>query len=229
MTMLETPSLVSDSEEFDLDSGSTWKKLYPLVESLARYFVYSSHIPSWRGQEKDIIEDIVQETARRIIDRSQKAARGEVPPIRSLKNMLFTVARNYCTDLCRRDRRLMRIQPQDAVLQAFLNQTNQVDLAEAGVENVYMEILFRLVAREVVTFPDKQRRAILIDVASRMHFGRHPTPLQQAFLDAGIDLREYQQALPSGPVEISRHTALVSYAYKRVVSLRQVQKYIALA
>jgi len=229
MTMLETFSQVSDSEEFDLDSDSTWKKLYPLLESLARYFVYSSNIPSWRGQEKDVIEDIVQETARRIIERSQKAARGEVPPTQSLKKMLFTVARNYCIDLCRRDRRLMRLQTQDAVLQTFLNPTNQVDLAEAGVENVYMEMLFRLVAREVVSFPDKQRRAILMDVASRMHFDRHPTPLQQAFLDVGIDLREYQQALPSSPGEVSRHSALVSYAYKRVVSLRQVQKYIALA
>ena len=105
----------------------------------------------------------MQETARRIFERSRKAARGEVPPIQSLKSMLFTVARNYCTDMCRRDRRLMRIQPQDAVLQAILNPTNQVDLAEAGVENVYMEMLFRLAACEVVTFPDKQRRAILID------------------------------------------------------------------
>lgn len=229
MTILETSSPVLDSEEIDLDSSSTWKKLYPLLESIAWYFVYSSNIHSWRGQEKDVIEDIVQETARRIIERSQKAARGELPPIQSLRNMLFTVARNYCTDLCRRDHRLMRIQPQDAVLQAFLNPTNQVDLAEAGVENVYLEMLFRLVALEVVTFPDKQRRAILIDVASRMHFDRHPTLLQQAFLDAGIDLREYQQALPSSPLERSRHTALVSYAYKRVVSLWQVQKYIALA
>lgn len=108
----------------------------------------------------------------------------------------------------------MRVQPQDAVLKALRNPAKQVDLAEAGVENVYLEMLFRLVAREVVTFSDKQRRAILMDLASRMHFDRHPTPLQQAFLDAGIDLREYQQALPLSPLERSRHTALVSCAYK---------------
>src|SRR6266481_2113136 len=124
MATMETSSLASDSEEFDLDSNNTWEKLFPLLESLARYFVYSSNIPSWRGQEKDVIEDIVQETARRIIERSQKAARGEMPPIQSVRSMLFTVARNYCIDLCRRDRRLMRIQLQDAVLQAFLNPTN---------------------------------------------------------------------------------------------------------
>lgn len=228
MTMLETSSLASDREEFDFDSGGTWKKLYPLLESLARYFVYSSNIPSWRGQEKDVIEDIVQETARRIIEHSQKAARGEMPPIRSLRNMLFTVARNYCTDLCRRDRRLMRIQSQNSVLQAFLNLTKQVDVAVAGVENVYLEMLFRLVASEVVAFPAKQRRAILIDIASQMYFDGQPTPLQQAFLNAGIDLQEYQQALPSSSLEKSRHSALVNYAYKRVVALEVVQNYITL-
>jgi DNA-directed RNA polymerase specialized sigma24 family protein len=228
MTMLETSSLISENEEFDLNSSNAWKKLYALLESLARYFVYSSNIPSWRGQEKDVIEDIVQETARRIIERSQKAARGEMPPIQSLRNMLYTVVRNYCTDLCRRDRRLMRIQPQNAAFQAFLKLTNQVDPSEASVENVYLEMLFRLVACEVVSFPAKQRRAILIDIASQMHFDGQPTPLQEAFLSAGIDLREYQQLLPSSPLEKSRHTALVSYAYKRVVSLQQVQKYIAL-
>jgi len=45
-----------------------------------------------------------------------------------------------------------------------------VDPAEEGLENVYLETLFRNVAREVAAFPDKQRRAILIDMATRMHF-----------------------------------------------------------
>jgi DNA-directed RNA polymerase specialized sigma24 family protein len=227
MAMLETPSAVTDSVEFELDSDSTWKQLYSLLESPARYFVYSSHIPSWRGQEKEIIEDIVQETARRIIERSQKVARGEAPPIHYLKSMLFAVARNYCTDLCRRDHRFVRMQPQDAVLQAFLDPKNQVDPAEEGVENVYLETLFRHVAREVAAFPDKQRRAILTDIAIRMHFGRRRTPLQRAFLEAGIDLREYRQALPSNPRERARHDALVNCAYKRVASLREVHQYIS--
>ena len=75
MATLATSPLVSEVDEFDLNSDSTWKKLYPLLQSFARYFVYSSNIPCWRGQENDIIEDIVQETGRRIIERSQKAAR----------------------------------------------------------------------------------------------------------------------------------------------------------
>jgi len=47
---------------------------------------------------------------------------------------------------------------------------DQVDPAEEGLENVYLETLFRNVAREVAAFPDKQRRAMLIDMATRMHF-----------------------------------------------------------
>lgn len=229
MATLATSPLVSEVDEFDLNSDSTWKKLYPLLQSFARYFVYSSNIPCWWGQENDIIEDIVQETGRRIIERSQKAARGEALPIQSLRSMLSAVAHNYCKDLYRHDRRLIRIQSKDTALQAYLNRKNQVDLAEAGIDNVYQEVLFKMVAREVCAFPCKQRRAILIDLASRMHFDKRPTPLQQAFLDAGIDLQEYKQALPSDPQERDRHIALVSCAYKRVTNLRQVCEYTALA
>jgi DNA-directed RNA polymerase specialized sigma24 family protein len=221
-----TSPLISDVEEFDPTSESTWRKLYSILESLVPYFIYSSNIVSWQGQEKDILEDILQETMRRIIEHSQKATRGEALPIQSLKNMGITVAHNYCKDLARRDRRLLRIDPV-TTFQVDLNQRNQVNPEEAGVENVYQGTLFKLVAREVAAFPNKQRRAILIDLANRMHFGNRLTPLQQAFLDVGINLREFQRALPTNPQEKSRHVALVSCAYKRLASLQQIQKYIA--
>jgi DNA-directed RNA polymerase specialized sigma24 family protein len=224
---LATYSVVSDVELFDLNSESSWKKLYPLLVSFVRRLVSASNVASWRGQERDIVEDIVQETCRRIIEYSQKTERGEALPIQSLKSMLFAVAHNYCQDLRRRDCRLLRMEQQDALVQAYLDQRAQINLAEAGVENVYQEALFRLIAHEVAAFPHKQRRAILIDLARRMHFGKQPTALQQAFLEAGINLREYRQALPSNPQEKNRHIALVSYAYKRIASLPCVQQYIA--
>src|ERR1700736_97956 len=186
--MTKTP--VSDAETFDLNSENTWIKLYPSLEALARCFVYSMHVPSWRGQENDIVADIVQETWRRLIERSLKAERGEAPPIHSLKQMMAVVAQNYCRDLRRRDRRLVRVQPQDAARQSFIG--SQTNWFEASTENVYQESLFKLIAREVANFPDKQRRAILIDMANRMHFGKKPTPLQAAFLEVGIDLRQYK-------------------------------------
>src|SRR5260370_40713772 len=78
---------VSDFEMFDLDSNSTWEELYPRLVSDASYRVYSSHVSSWRGQEQDIAADVVQETARRGIQRSRKTARGEAPLLQSLQSM----------------------------------------------------------------------------------------------------------------------------------------------
>ncbi len=223
MTTVMTAPSVEGVELFDLNNDRTWEKLYPVLKSLARYFVYSSNTPFWKGQESDIIEDIVQESGRRLIERSRKAKRGEALPIQSLQPMLFAVVRNYCEDLRRRDHRLVRTHSGDAPGQASAN------AVESSIENVYQEALFKLVAREVAAFPLKQRRAILIDLAHRMYFDTEPTSLQKAFLEVGIDLRQYKQLLPSSALEKSRHVSLVTYAYKRVTSLRQIQKYIALA
>src|SRR2546423_14813961 len=99
----------SDPDVLDLASDCTWEMLYPLLKTLAQRFVRTASVTSWRGQESDLVEDITQETCRRIIEYAQKAARGEVPPIRSLHRLVFTGASNYCKDLCRRDRRLLRI------------------------------------------------------------------------------------------------------------------------
>lgn len=219
---------VSDFEMFDLDSNSTWEELYPRLVSDASYRVYSSHVSSWRGQEHDIVADVVQETARRMIERSRKAARGEAPPIQSLKSMTTVVAQNYCKDLRRHDRRLLRVS-HEASQQPNMSDRTQPSLVEIGTENAYQESLFKLIAREVANFPEKQRRALLIDMANRMHFGIQPTPLQAAFLGAGIDLQQYQQALPADPHERSKHAALVACAYKRVACLQCVKKYIAFA
>lgn len=224
---LATPSLTSDGEEFDLYSESTWTKLYPFLESLARYFVYSSKISSWQGQEKDIIGDIVQETGRRLIERSQKVTRGEVQPTLSLKSMLYTIIHNYCEDLRRRDRRLLHEQPEDAIVRVNFIREAQMNVADVGTENVYREEIFKLIAHEVAAFPYKQCQAVLIDLANRMHFGSKPTPLQQAFLDEGIQLRTYRQVLPANPRERGRHAALVSSAYKRIASSPQMQSFIA--
>jgi DNA-directed RNA polymerase specialized sigma24 family protein len=220
---------VSDVDTFDLSSDSTWRKLYPALESWARYFVYSLHFSFWQGQENDIVEDVVQETVRRMIEYARKAERGEAPPIHALKSMMKVIAQNYCKDLKRRDRRLLHMQPQDDSLQLRASTRNQVSLVELGSENVYQEGLFKLVACEIANFPEKQRTAVLIDLANRMQFGTQPTPLQKAFLEVGIDLQQYQRPLPADPRERSRHVSLVNYAYKRIASLPCVQQYIAFA
>src|SRR5438552_543640 len=119
-------------ETFDLSSDITFRKLYPSLESLAKYFVYTLHVSSWKGQEDDIVADIVQETWRRVIERSRKADRGVAPPIRSLKSIMAVIARNYCRDLRRHDRRLLRIQRTDAPQQTQLPMSDQQSLVDFG-------------------------------------------------------------------------------------------------
>ena len=175
----KTPAL--DTCTIDLNSDLAWRKLYPSLESLAKYFVYTLHVPSWRGQEDDVVADIVQETGRRLIERSRKAERGEATPIHSLKNMIIAIAHNYCNDLGRHDRRLSRIQSQVAVQQTHLTMHDQACVLESGTENVYQKSLFKLVAREIASFPAKQRNAVLTNLANRMrlkhnlHLCRQPS------------------------------------------------------
>lgn len=224
-----TKSPASNADTFDLGSNGSWKELYASLKPSARYSVYALRVSSWQGQENDIIEDIVQETAYRMIEYARKAERGEAPSIHSLKNMMRVVAQNYCKDMNRSDRRLLRVQSQDALPQLPANKDNQMSLVELSIENVYQEGMFKLVASEIDGFPEKQRTAILIDLANRMHFGKQPTPLQKAFLEVGIDLRQYQRPLPADPQERGRHLSLLTHAYRRIASLPRVQQYIAFA
>jgi DNA-directed RNA polymerase specialized sigma24 family protein len=206
-----------------------WTKLHASLWPFARYLVYSFRVPSWQGQEEDIIADIVQETSRRVLERSQKAERGEASPIQSLPNMVMVVASNYCKDLRRGDRRLARIPSDDYSQGAYTyakSMDEQVSFSDSATEHVYQESLFILLAHEIANFPDKQRRALLIDLANRMAFDSNPTPLQSAFLNEGIELRQYKQPLPDDPRERTQQTSLLNHAYKRVAHLVSVQEYV---
>ena len=103
---MATDITLRDSHDYDLNSDNAWIELYPPLLALARHFVYLFKVPCWEGQEGDIAEDIVQETARRIIERSRKAEQGWATPIHSHKRMMITIACNYCRDMRRHDCRL---------------------------------------------------------------------------------------------------------------------------
>lgn len=203
-----------------------WGELYPELLSFTRKLIFSYSVSSWYGQEEDIVEDVVQETMRRLIERLQKAERGERPPIQSLKAMMFTVARNYCLDMRRRDRRLTRIDADGQIFSWDVNKekTPYVDVA---VENAFQETLFLLIACEIACFPRKLGRALLIDLVERMAFDEEPTQLQKAFLEVGIQLQDYQNLLPDHTQKRGNHTALLYYAYKRIAQLPSVQEYVS--
>ncbi len=212
---------------FDLTSEITWRNLTLALGPYARTLVYSFHVPSWRGQEEDVIEDIVQETARRVIERAQKAERGEAEPIRSLHQMVAVVAQNYCKDLRRRERRLVHMRQDDDVRDIWIHKDDHPHLFDTICDRIDQENLLTLVAREIAHFPKKQREALLIDLANRMFFGPRPTPLQKAFLEAGIQLEHYRRPLPTGARERNQHVSLLTCANKRITRLSCVQEYVA--
>jgi DNA-directed RNA polymerase specialized sigma24 family protein len=214
---------------FDLHSEATWNELYPLLRLLAKRLVRTFDVSAWQGQEDDIVEDIVQETAERILERTRLAQLGVATPIDSPRKMMLTIVWNYCRDLRRKDRRLVRILPCDWSPDAFLLLSEQAECSEDATDKVYQEMLFSALASEIAHFPAKQRRALLIDLANRMYFDCQPTPLQAAFLEVGIRLEEYRVPLPVNPAERFRHRSLLSLAYKRIARLTCVQEYVPVA
>jgi len=204
--------------QYDLGNDVEWIASYHKILSVARHFVYRYRIPCWYGQEEDLAEDVAQEAVRRMIERIQKAVRGEAVPIHSVEHMLVMIARNYILDLRRREYRVTRLSSHCATHAMEIRASDGESMTETATEHVYHEWLFLQLAREIARLPCKQRRAILIDLANRMSFNMEPTPLQAAFLSLEIDLRDYQQLLPENSVERARHASLVSLAYKRIAN-----------
>ena len=203
------------SERPDQTRNIDWAELYQTL----RPFIQ-------RLRADDCAEDVLQETMYRMVEYACKAESGEVKPIRSLQGLALTAARNYQYDLWRRKRRIAHLTASNysSVVHALGEDT--LDAMEVAVENVYREQLFKLLAQEIVRFPPKQKQALLIDLANRMSFGPQPTPLQEAFLEVGVDLQQYQRPLPDEPVEYRRHTAILNCAYRRIIRLSRILEYV---
>jgi DNA-directed RNA polymerase specialized sigma24 family protein len=212
--------------KFDLCSDGTWQKLSLLLRPRIKRWVYCSHVPSWKGQELDIVEDILQESFFRILKYARKVESGEVSPIESLEHISIVIAHNCCKDMRRKDQRLTRLSPDERMFGCQVVITNQSDASEIALDKVFREWLYIKLSQDIVKFPDKQRRALLIDIANLMHFDERPTPLQQAFLNQKICLQDYQQPLSVNSVERSRHASLVSLAYRRVSKLSSMKLYV---
>jgi DNA-directed RNA polymerase specialized sigma24 family protein len=187
----------------------------------------ASRVASLQGQERDAEEDFVQEAIMRAFEYSLRPDYQE-HPIHSLKNFTITIMRHNREDTRRKNHRLVRLREElDPPIEQFAARTEQVDPAEAAVENVFQEQLFFLLVPEIVHFPYKQKEALLIDLANRMSFDDEPTPLQRAFQKVGIHLQEYQQPFPADRTERGRFASNLKHAYDRIAKLECVRQYIA--
>lgn len=206
-------------------SDRLWITLYLLLLPFVKRWVYNSHVFSWIGQENDIVWDIVLTTIKRTFEYTLNAQLEGIT-IASLERLSIVIARNYYRDLRRKDCRLLHFDSDSYSQQKSMTIRDEADFADAVLDKVYEEWLFNELAKEIAKFPRKMRRAMLIDLASRMSFDEvetNPTALQRAFLEVGIRLQEYQHLLPIDSIGRARHSSLVSLGYKRIAILFSVQ------
>lgn len=203
-------------EELVLGKEHAWQKLYTVLRPPATLYVHMYAIPSWRGQEGDMVDDVIQETVMRMYGQTQRFAIEEKTSIRSLEAFCHTVARNYCCDLRRKERRLMHFPEDNYTSDALTSTLVDEDQFEDVLDKLTTMAIIVVVARIIAAFPEKQRTALLIDQARYTDFSGEPGTLQQALAQVGIRLQDYQHALPITQAERLRHNSLVSIAYRRL-------------
>jgi DNA-directed RNA polymerase specialized sigma24 family protein len=204
---------------YETSNEINWAEHYPRLHALAKRLVYKYRIPCWCGQEEDVADDVTQETARRLIERQQKAACGDATPIDLPEHMMVTIAHHYILDLVRHEHWVIHVPIEELIPMVRHREDNYMRMEEIAIENVSNEWFFLQLAHAIAQFPNKQRQAILIDLANRTYFDEQPTLLQIAFLTEGIDLQVYQQPLSTNPTERAQHAALLHCAYKRLTQL----------
>ncbi len=206
-----------DTSDHRSAGDQIWCELYSTLRPYILAWVYSSGVTSWHGQENDIADDILQEAIIRTLKYTKQAESGKNLPIHSITCFSRTVAQNHFRDLRRRELRLVRptLHDNDEV-PFFVSQSEQVDPSEVALEGLARRSLLLALARIIADFPDKQRTALLTDLANHADFADEQCPLRSAFVAVGIDLHAYRRPLPINPAERSRHAASLSMAYKRL-------------
>jgi DNA-directed RNA polymerase specialized sigma24 family protein len=221
--MSNSPNSAPDSNSDRSGTLPDFDELYSSLRTKARCLASSAD--AWLGQEHDAAEDFLQEAVVRTLQQARRAQRGEAAPIKSFKQFAATVMHNYREDKRRRDCRLVRFDQVSVPEAEPVLVDQQVDPEEVVIEQLFREQLFFALAAEIVKFPDKQRTALLIDLANNTDFAGQPTILQCAFLAVGIRLQDYQQPLPKDPVQRSRYASSLNVAYKRVANLTSLEPY----
>lgn len=207
-----------------------WEKLYPLLHTRVAGWVFSSRLPLWSKQRNEIVEDIVQDALLKTFAYTQRVERGEARSIDSLESISAVTAYHCYVDALRHDRRLQPLPPELEESAGIWVSRVDADPAELAIDNIHYELVFIMAAHWIADLPEKQRAALLTDLANRMYFDPfQSTPLQDALASVGIDMRDYQRLLPGEKKARARHAAHLSLAYKRLAFHAYVQRYALVA
>ncbi|GHO94482.1 hypothetical protein KSF_045300 [Reticulibacter mediterranei] len=190
-----------------------WKDLYDKLRKPVTTFVHRYKVSSWIGQEDDIINDIVQETVVRL-HKKFLTSPDEVFSIQNMEAFSYTVALRYCLDLRRKEKRLTRLPQEGNEVEMYA--FNIDDELAKTLEAIGIQSILTDAARIIMDIPNKQRRALLTDLARYNDFTDTPSAIELAFAKAGIQLEEYRHLLPHNQLERSRYNALVSLGYRRL-------------
>jgi DNA-directed RNA polymerase specialized sigma24 family protein len=149
-------------------SEADWGYLYLVLKPRVARWVCTTRIPLWTRQRNEIIEDIVQDAILKTFAYAQRAIRGEVRMIDSLESVSSVTAYHCYVDTRRRDQRMLPLaQEYDESIESSINWI-EMDPVEQAINNIQDELIFIQAARWIVKFPDKQRTALLTDLAIRM-------------------------------------------------------------
>jgi DNA-directed RNA polymerase specialized sigma24 family protein len=202
-------------------SEQLWHELSSWLFPLVQMWVCYSGIRTWRGQYKEIAEEIVQEAIMRTFKYTQRAKRGEVPEVISLKSLSKVVAQNHFRDRCKKDCRLIHTAQEDFLQERELNQERD-DPFQIACEQLVSDATVMAAAQIVANFPRGQRLALLTDLANTTNLDEQPGLLERTFSDLGVELRDYHHPLPTNQTERGKHSALLCIAYKRLRMSMQV-------
>lgn len=196
-------------------NSQEWQALWLTIHCKSRHCVHACNLPSWRGQEGDIASDATQEGITRAYARAEMAARGEIPSLLSFAALSSVIAINYIRDNRRKDHRLIRSTslPHETVLFAY---QWIVDPSELATDAVSFAALFPLLAQIISNLPEKQRCALLTDLAYLVHFNQQPTLIERALVGVGICLHDHYRPLPLDARLRKQHSSNLSFAYRRL-------------
>ncbi|HYU74681.1 MAG TPA: hypothetical protein VEL31_18585 [Ktedonobacteraceae bacterium] len=198
------------------DDEQIWNDLYAWLLAVVEKWVAYANVTCWCGQQKEVSEDIVQEAILRTLKYRQRARRGEVQPIVSLKSLSKVIAQNYFRDRRRKDQYLVRPSQSTDSAETYVTTHDLIDPSEIALDHLMVKSAIVAAAHIVASFPDQQRTALLTDLANTSDFNDPPTFLEQALSCEGIQLRDYSGPLPSEPATRSLHAANLCVAYKRL-------------
>jgi len=216
----------SESARCSLKSTTAWNTLYRFLGIRVSYWVRSSHVSLWCGQEEDIVADIVQEAIMSTFIYTStyfsELKEGEAAPSDSLKHLGVAIAYKQYQALKRQDSRFVCTRPRRCSSQGYVVIYEWIGPLERTIDSTAQEWRCNRLAGKIAKISSRPRRALLIDLANRVHFDTpRAMPLQRAFLKEGIRLQDYQQPLPNQPLERSRHQVLLRCAYEQIMRQRE--------